>query len=158
MMVQWTPFLETRSATSSPFFILNHYLFTLNFLDMLRLEVIGNLGADAEVRSFNGQDFLSFRVAHSEKYTGADGVLHTSTTWVGCTYNGSASRLLPFLKCGVKVFVRGYVTMKIYTSPKTHQQEVGLNVSVRELELCGGSQHSEQQTPSAEVPKSDMPF
>lgn len=158
MMAPLTHFLETSSAVISPFFLLILYLFTLNILDMLRLEVIGNLGADAEVRNFNGQDFLSFRVAHSEKYTGADGVLHTSTTWVGCTYNGNPSRLLPFLKCGVKVFVRGYVTMKIYTSPKTHQQEVGLNLSVRELELCGGPQHVEPQAPAVEAPKSDMPF
>ena len=31
---------------------------------MLKAQVIGNLGADAEVKSSNGKQFVSFRVAH----------------------------------------------------------------------------------------------
>ena len=36
---------------------------------MLKLVIIGNLGADAELRNANGAQFLSFRVAHSDRWT-----------------------------------------------------------------------------------------
>lgn len=106
---------------------------------MLKLEVIGNLGADAEVKEFSGSSYLSFRIAHSERYTGADNVEHERATWVSCLYSGNASNLLKYLKKGVKVFVRGYASFKVFSSATTHQMEVGVNVRVQELELCGSS-------------------
>ena len=32
---------------------------------MLQLEVIGNIGNDAEIKEFNGKKYVSFNVAHS---------------------------------------------------------------------------------------------
>lgn len=106
---------------------------------MLKIEVIGNLGADAEVRDFSGANFVSFRVAHSEKYTGADGYEHEKTIWVSCLYGGNAANLMQYLRKGVKVFVRGFASFKVFSSATTHQMEVGVNVRVQELELCGSS-------------------
>ena len=34
---------------------------------MLQGEVIGNLGADAEIKEFSGRQYVSFSVAHTEK-------------------------------------------------------------------------------------------
>ena len=36
---------------------------------MLKVEMIGNLGADAEIKDHQGRKFVSFRVAHTEKWT-----------------------------------------------------------------------------------------
>lgn len=106
---------------------------------MIRIEMIGNLGADAELKDNNGRKFVSFRVAHTDKWknsqTGQDNV---STVWASCAINGDAHNLLPYLKKGVKVFVRGSVQLNMYSSPKTHQIECGLNIAVWEIELCGG--------------------
>lgn len=106
---------------------------------MIRIEMIGNLGADAELKDNNGRKFVSFRLAHTDKWknsqTGQDNV---STIWASCAINGDAHNLLPFLKKGVKVFVRGSVQLTMYSSPKTHQMECGLNIAVWEIELCGG--------------------
>lgn len=106
---------------------------------MIRVEMIGNLGADAELKDNNGRKFVSFRVAHTDKWknsqTGQDNV---STVWASCAINGDAHNLLPYLKKGVKVFVRGSVQLNMYSSPKTHQMECGLNIAVWEIELCGG--------------------
>lgn len=106
---------------------------------MIRIEMIGNLGADAELKDNNGRKFVSFRVAHTDKWknsqTGQDNV---STVWASCAINGDAHNLLPYLKKGVKVFVRGSVQLIMYSSPKTHQMECGLNIAVWEIELCGG--------------------
>lgn len=110
---------------------------------MIRIEMIGNLGADAELKDNNGRKFVSFRLAHTDKWknsqTGQDNV---STVWASCAINGDAHNLLPYLKKGVKVFVRGSVQLNMYSSPKTHQMECGLNIAVWEIELCGGQREA----------------
>ena len=112
---------------------------------MIKLEVIGNLGADAEVKVYNGNKFVSFRVAHTDKWVDRQtGVISTQTTWVSCSLNGDGGGLTPYLKKGTKVFVRGTPNFVTYSSPTTHKIETGVNLFVREIELCGGHQEQEQ--------------
>ena len=111
---------------------------------MIRIEMIGNLGADAEIKENNGRKFVTFRMAHTDKWT--DKVTnqdHVSTTWASCAINGDGGAITAFLKKGTKVFVRGTMSMNIYSSPKSHQMECGLNISVWEIELCGAAQSKE---------------
>lgn len=109
------------------------YRFVLHFLVMLQFTILGNLGADAEKKEYNGRPFVSFRVAHSEKRQ--DGT--EATTWVSCVMSGDGGNVLQYLKRGQKVFVQGRGRVKTYSSPKTHQIEAGLDVSVDRVELCG---------------------
>ena len=137
---------------------------------MIKLEIIGNLGADAEVKVYNGNKFVSFRVAHTDKWVDQQtGVISTQTTWVSCSINGDGGGLTPYLKKGTKVFVRGTPNFVVYSSPKTHKMETGINLFVREVELCGGNHEQEQNnnnttqthTNAATSPagkKDDMPF
>lgn len=105
---------------------------------MVKLEVIGNLGADAQLQMYNGKKFVSFRVAHTEQWIdGKTGEIIHDTIWVSCSMNGDGGNLLPYLKCGQKVYVRGTPQFGTYSSPKTHKIEVGVNLFVREIELCG---------------------
>lgn len=114
---------------------------------MLKLVIIGNLGADAELRNANGAQFLSFRVAHSDRWTDRNtGEVHDSTTWISCTLNGDGGNLRPYLKQGTKVFVYGDVSTRIYVSPKNGKQYAGIDCRVRQLELCGGNQGAPQYT------------
>lgn len=114
---------------------------------MLKLVIIGNLGADAELRNANGAQFLSFRVAHSDRWTDRNtGEVHDNTTWVSCTLNGDGGNLRPYLKQGTKVFVYGDVSTRIYVSPKDGKQYAGIDCRVRQLELCGGNQGVSQYT------------
>lgn len=137
---------------------------------MIKMEIIGNLGADAEVKVYNGSKFVSFRVAHTDKWVDQQsGVINTQTTWVSCSLNGDGGGLTPYLKKGTKVFVRGTPNFVVYSSPKTRKMETGVNLFVREVELCGGHQEQEQnnanttQAPAgnATIPagkKDDLPF
>ena len=137
---------------------------------MIKMEIIGNLGADAEVKVYNGSKFVSFRVAHTDKWVDQQsGVISTQTTWVSCSLNGDGGGLTPYLKKGTKVFVRGTPNFVVYSSPKTRKMETGVNLFVREVELCGGHQEQEQNnanttqatTGTATNPagkKDDMPF
>ena len=106
---------------------------------MLKVELIGNLGADVEIKSSNGSQFATFRVADTTKYTTQQGEEKSVTNWVDCTMNNVESKVLPYLKAGVKVFVRGNANLRVYSSKKDRCMKAGLQVSVTEVELCGGN-------------------
>lgn len=133
---------------------------------MLKVEIIGNLGADAESREINGKRFLSFRVAETRKFADkSTGEMVQSTMWVSCTMDGPNTNLVPFLKKGQRVFVRGNLDLKIYVSSSDGQRHAGMNVYVKELELCGGSRtdlevkgHQGGQPTTSETFGKDTPF
>ncbi len=106
---------------------------------MIKVEIIGNLGADCEVKQSNGNKFGACRVAHTEKYTDAQGNVHESTMWVDVVIPDADNKVIPYLKAGVKVFVRGNASLRVYSSQKDRCMKAGLTINAREIELCGGS-------------------
>ena len=113
---------------------------------MIKVEIIGNLGADATLQEKNGNRFVAFRVANTDKWVDkSTGQVIESTQWISCTLNGDGGALLPYLKRGTKVFVRGNAQFVVFSSAKTRQMEVGVNLFVREIELCGGAKENQQQ-------------
>lgn len=113
---------------------------------MIKVEIIGNLGADATLQEKNGNRFVAFRVANTDKWVDkSTGQVIEYTQWISCTLNGDGGALLPYLKRGTKVFVRGNAQFVVFSSAKTRQMEVGVNLFVREIELCGGAKENQQQ-------------
>lgn len=102
---------------------------------MLKLQIIGNLGGDAEVRNQDGRSYVSFRVAHTDRRTQADGSIKETTQWVSCTLNGDGGNLLPYLKKGTKVYVSGDAECRLYNSSKDRCMKAGQNCYVRDIEL-----------------------
>lgn len=120
---------------------------------MIKVEIIGNLGADAQLQEKSGNRFVAFRVANTDKWVDkSTGQVIESTQWISCTLNGDGGALLPYLKRGTKVFVRGNAQFVIFSSAKTRQMEVGVNLFVREIELCGGAKENQQQPQQPEQP------
>lgn len=105
---------------------------------MLKFEVIGNLGRNAEVKTQDGKSFVKFNVAHTDRFTTEGGEVKETTQWVSCIWNGDGGRLLPFLVAGTKVFVTGRGSSKLYSSAKERCMKAGLNLSVEHIELVGG--------------------
>lgn len=106
---------------------------------MLKAELIGNLGADAEIKESNGSKFVTMRIAHSSRYKSESGEIHESTIWVDVTYNNTESEVVKYLKQGVKVFVRGNLSLRVYSSQKDRCMKAGAQINAIEIELCGGS-------------------
>lgn len=106
---------------------------------MFKVEVIGNIGADAVVKEVQGSKFVTFRVAHTSRFKNQQGQDTEETIWIDVTMNDVESKVIPFLKSGVKVFVRGNASLRVYSSPKLKQMMAGLRVSAWEIELCGGT-------------------
>ena len=104
---------------------------------MFKIDVIGNLGADAETRVSNGATYVTFRVAHTVKNVDMQsGEIIREAVWVSCSKAGECANLMPFLRKGTKVFVRGNAQLKVYIG-HDGKQHAGINLFVHELELCG---------------------
>ena len=102
---------------------------------MNKFEVIGNLGADAEVKTENGKKFVSLSIADTRRRKKGDGTVQESTVWVSATINGDGGNLLPYLVKGVKVWASGEMTVRTYHSEKQHALVAGINLFVRDIEL-----------------------
>lgn len=105
---------------------------------MLQLEIIGNLGRDAEIIDIKGRRYVSFSVADSFPATDVAGNRVERTTWVSVLWYGDGGRLLQYLKRGAKVFVRGRMTVKEWTD-RAGEKQVSVNVSAGEVILCGSA-------------------
>lgn len=106
---------------------------------MLKVELMGNLGADCEVKESNGSKFVTMRIAHTERFKKQDGTDQESTIWVDVTYNKVDSGIIPFLKAGVKIFVRGNLHLRVYSSKKDRCMKAGATIAASEIELAGGT-------------------
>ena len=131
---------------------------------MLKVEIIGNIGNDAEIKEFGGKKYVSFSVAHTEYQKDEQGNRTDLTTWCSVLWFGEGGGgLLPYLKRGAKVFVRGNLKVKMYTD-RNGKQQAAINVSASEVQLCGvkGETSTQQadvqvQQPTNEQGK-DLPF
>lgn len=107
---------------------------------MVQIELIGNLGADARKVTTNGTEFVTFNIAENQKVSGNE-----VTQWYGCNINRDCSRLLPYLKKGQGVFVRGVPRYRIFDSALHHCKQVAIDVFVNEIQLVGGSPSTEKK-------------
>jgi single-strand DNA-binding protein len=106
---------------------------------MFKAEAIGNIGADAQIKEGNGSKFVTFRVAHTDKWDANDGTKKEVTTWIDVVMNNTESKVLPYLKSGVKVYVRGNASLRVYSSPKDRMMKAGIQINAIDVELCGGT-------------------
>ena len=105
---------------------------------MFKAEIIGNLGRDAELKRGNDGNYVVFNVCHSTKFRDREGNEVTNQLWASCTRNGDGGRLMPYLKKGQKVYVRGNVSSRTYRGHDGNWHS-GINIAVDEIELVGAS-------------------
>lgn len=107
---------------------------------MLQAILIGNIGADAQIQVSDGREFISFRVAHNDTYTDAQGNKVERSMWVDCTLNCANGKpaVFDYLKQGTLVCVTGSLSTRVYSSAKDRCMKAGLKVNVAKIELLGG--------------------
>lgn len=104
---------------------------------MLNAILIGHIGADAELNSSNGREFVTLRVANTDKWISSDGQTRETTTWVDCVMSGKP-KVLEYLKKGQLVYISGSVALRVYSSAKDRCMKAGMTVNVQRIELLGG--------------------
>jgi single-strand DNA-binding protein len=110
---------------------------------MIKLQIVGNLGADCIQKEVNGKNVINFNVAHTEKYKDAQGNLKERTTWVNCAYWTDRTAVAQYLKKGKQVYVEGTPEAEAYTN-KENQPAATLRMRVRDLQLLGGNTDGSQ--------------
>src|SRR5690242_7815151 len=84
---------------------------------MLRVSLLGNLGADPELRySQKGSPIVSFRVAVNQVKTGPDGERQENTEWFRVRVANRQAEFVQRLNKGARVLVIGRLDIGHYTS------------------------------------------
>lgn len=94
---------------------------------------IGNLTSDAVRKEINGNQFTTFSVAVNYKTKQKE-----TTQYISCIMSGDTSNLIGYLTKGKKVAVNGRISCRAYMG-KDNAPHADLQLSVREIELCGGN-------------------
>ena len=94
---------------------------------MLKLEIIGHAGKDAEMRfTPSGQAITSFSVAHTEQYKSASGEQVKKTVWVRVSVFGKLAEVCnTYVKKGMLVRVEGRLTGDENGNPKIYNKQDG---------------------------------
>lgn len=116
---------------------------------MMKVELIGHLGADAEVQTVDGFSFATCRVADSNRWTDKDGVAHDVTRWIDVNIV-KYDKLLPYLKKGTLVFVRGNLDTRVYSSEKDRCYKCGITIRSLEFQLLSANKREETDSQTTE--------
>jgi len=120
---------------------------------MIKLQIVGNLGADCIQKEVNGKNVINFNVAHTEKFKDAQGNVKEKTIWANCAYWTDRTAVAQYLKKGKLVFVDGSPEVEAYTN-KDGQPAGTLRVRVRDLQLLGGNTEGSQGNAGSYSPAS----
>jgi single-strand DNA-binding protein len=130
-----------------------------------KVMVIGNLGADPEMRyTADGNALTSFRVASSRNFSGPDGERREETEWFSVvTWRKLAEQCSQFLQKGRKVYVEGRLRTRSWDTPEGQRRYKTEVVAERVLFLdragavpLGDEHESAESLP--EVEAEDIPF
>lgn len=105
---------------------------------MIKLQIIGNLGADCIQKEVNGKTVINFNVAHSEKFKDAQGNPKEKTTWVNCAYWTDRTAVAQYLTKGRTVYAEGTPEVDAYAN-KEGQPAATLRMRVQTVQLLGGN-------------------
>lgn len=111
---------------------------------MIKLQVIGHLGKDANSNTVNGKNVINFSVAHTEKFRDAQGNQKDRTIWVECAYWTDRTGVLPYLKKGTLVFAEGSPEVRNYTT-KDGNHGSSLTMRISSVQLLGGRNEGQNE-------------
>jgi single-strand DNA-binding protein len=140
-----------------------------------KLIIVGNLGADPEVRYLpSGDAVANLRVATTEKWKDkASGEVKEHTEWHRCNLFGRLAQVAAeYLKKGSSVYIEGRIRTRKWTD-QAGVDKYSVEVQVDQLQMLGGrteggaspQQPRQQPTQRAQVPApagdqfdDDIPF
>lgn len=114
---------------------------------MLLVQAIGHIDADAIMQVADGREFITFSIAHTQRFKADDGQVTEHTQWIDCVMNGRPA-VAPYLVKGRQVYVSGAASLRVYDSAKEHCKKVGLRVRCVAVELIGSPRSNNSQQPN----------
>lgn len=95
---------------------------------MLKAEIIGTIGSDAEIKDFSGKKYVSLSVACNDYAKDQQGNRTETTTWVSVLWYGDGGGLLSYLKKGRKYL--SVATSKRKPTPTSRAQRKPQSISM----------------------------
>jgi single-strand DNA-binding protein len=135
-----------------------------------RIELIGNLGRDAETRfTANNLSVTTFSIATTHSYKGKDGNFVNETTWHNCVGFNLSDFYKENLKKGKKFYIEGRLTKRDYTDKdgnKRYSTDVIVNqlIPLESTSGAGGADYNSGNSGSVNEPdvqvdnNDDLPF
>jgi len=119
---------------------------------MQRIDIIGHIGQDAEIKYFQSNQVINFSVAVTESYINkSSGEKISTTTWFECAKWGNQTQIANFLKKGQQVFVTGKPQARAWTK-QDGTLVANLGINVFDVKLLGSNNNNAQQTNTAATP------
>lgn len=125
---------------------------------MKKIQIIGNVVRDAEVRAFEGgRSVINFDVAVNERFKDKNGQKQERTSYIRCSMwkDSQLTNIAQYITKGTKVYVEGAPEAEAYIS-KEGKAIGGLKINVREFELLGSAKKSEEESANPSLPAEDV--
>lgn len=124
---------------------------------MRRIQLIGNIVKDSEVKNINGQDTLLFTIAVNNKYTDKNGVKVDVPHYFDCSlWRNDSSKLSNYFKKSTKLYLEGEPSVNIYE--KDGKAKGGIRVRVSYFEFLSSTKKNQDGTNPNPEGNDDMPF
>ncbi|UFH56236.1 single-stranded DNA-binding protein [Spirosoma sp. KNUC1025] len=119
-----------------------------------KVTLIGNLGADPEVRYLDGGAVVAtFNVATTEKFTNRNGEKVEQTEWFRVElWNEQAKVAEKYLKKGNSVYVEGRLRTELWTD-KEGKERTSLRVRANTMQLLGSPNSDRMDEGYSEAPR-----
>ena len=107
---------------------------------MIKLQLIGRISTDAQVKDANGKKYIHFSAYHTRKVND-----EYKSTFVNCTYfTDKADTLAKWLIKGKAIFIEGEPSARAYID-KENKPQSSLEVLVRNIEFVQGDKVDQPQ-------------
>lgn len=128
---------------------------------MQKIQVIGRLGKDPELREVGESKVVNFSVATTEKgFTRQDGTkVEDHTEWFNCTaWNRLADVIAKYLKQGDLIYIEGKNRTRKYDNNGVEMKAT--DVIVNQMEMLGSKGGGQNEAPQQESQQEedDLPF
>jgi single-strand DNA-binding protein len=123
---------------------------------MERIQIIGNLGQDAQVATVqNGDETARFSVGVNHKYKDSSGTTKETTTWYNATI-WKPNNVKNFLKKGQQVLIEGRPRVRIYDN-RNGEKVASIDITVANIELLGKAPEAATTNTGTTAPPSPTP-
>jgi len=124
---------------------------------MLKLQVIGNIGSDCQVNTFEGKKVINFSVAATIN----QGQKSEKTMWIDCAL-WNRENTAPYLLKGVKVYLDGVPTLKVWNNKELEATGVFKltvdNVTLLSVKPAAKGTETASEGPATTITADDLPF
>lgn len=110
--------------------------------------LVGNVGGDPEVRTFNGQKIAKFSIATTERFKDKDGELRENTEWHNISaWSGLAEIVEKYVVKGSQVYLEGKIKTTSYD--KNGEKRYSTGIDANTIKLLGRKESASQpQSPA----------